>query len=461
MSEERLPGRRPPHNLDAERALLGAMLIDPDRITETTELVKADDFFDPRNQTLFGVLIDISERGVPVDPVTVAQVLRVDGKLASVGGEAYLIELMEGVTSSAHLLFYARMVSENATLRNLIGEANEIIGSAYETQPEGDAVQKLLDESETRIFGISGARDSTGAEAVSETIAEAFRRIEARTGEEGLTGLTTGFYDLDEMLCGFNAGDLVILAARPAMGKTSFALNLVEHAAISRPDWLNREPTVLMFSLEMGKLSLVERMLCSRARVEAYRLRQGRLSSEERQLLTNAADELSRTRIFFDDTPSLSIMSIRSRARRVRAQFGLDMIVIDYLQLLTASKADNRQHEISIISRGLKSLARELEIPVISLAQLSRQVESRDVPRPQLSDLRESGSIEQDADVVMMLFRPEYYPKFKDDEEYRGVAEVILAKHRNGPTGTVRLQFFPETMRFENRTVRESEPIAP
>ena len=461
MTDDKLPGRRPPHNLDAERALLGAMLIDPDRIIEAVEVVNSDAFFDPRHGTLFQVLADLAERGTPVDPVTVAQVLRVDGRLAEVGGEELLIELMERVTSSAHLLHYARIVAENSTLRGLITEATSIITEAYETQPEGDAVQKLLDESENKIFRISGGRDSQGAEPVSDTIAEVFRRIDARTGKEGLTGLTTGFYDLDEMLCGFNAGDLVILAARPAMGKTSFALNLVEHAALSLPDWLGRHPTVLLFSLEMGRLSLIERMLCSRARVEAYRLRSGRLSAEERQLLTNAADDLSRTKILFDDTPSLSIMSIRSRARRIRAQYGLDMIVIDYLQLLTASKADNRQHEISIISRGLKSLARELEIPVISLAQLSRQVELRDVPRPQLADLRESGSIEQDADVVMMLFRPEYYPKFRDDEEYKGVAEVILAKHRNGPTGTVRLQFFPETMRFENRTVREAEPIAP
>ncbi len=461
MSESGTSGRRPPHNLDAERALLGAMLIDPVRITEADEIVKKEYFYDSRNGELYQVIADLAERGTPVDPVTVAQVLRVDGKLAAVGGEEYLIELMGGVTSSAHMVHYARIVAENSTLRSLIGEATDIITSAYATRPEGDTVQKLLDESENRIFSITRGRDAQGAASVSDIITEAFKRIDARGNHVGLTGITSGFFDLDEMTCGWNAGDLVILAARPAMGKTAFALNLVEHAAMSSPEWMEKNPSVLMFSLEMGRLSLIERMLCSRARVQAYRLRQGRLTAEERQLLTNAADELSRTRIFFDDTPALSIMSVRSRARRVRAQYGLDIIMIDYLQLLTASKSDNRQHEIGIISRGLKALARELEIPIIALAQLSRAVELRDIPRPQLADLRESGSIEQDADVVMMLFRPEYYQKFRDDPEYQGLAEVILAKHRNGPTGTVNLQFFPETMRFENRTVHEAEPIAP
>ena len=460
MSAEQNSGRGLPNNVDAERALLGAMLIDPVRITEADEVVKADYFFDSRNALLYQVIADLAERGTPVDPVTVAQVLRVDGKLAAIGGEEYLIELMGGVTSSAHMVHYARIVAENATLRALITEATSIISNAYETRPEGDTVQKLLDESENRIFSITRGRDAQGAVPVSEIITEAFKRIDARGNRVGLTGITSGFFDLDEMTCGWNAGDLIILAARPAMGKTALALNLVEHAAMANPEWMDGSPSVLMFSLEMGRTSLIERMLCSRARVQAYRLRQGRLSAEERQLLTNAADELSRTRIFFDDTPALSIMSVRSRARRVRAQYGLDIIIIDYLQLLTASKSDNRQHEIGIISRGLKALARELEIPIISLAQLSRAVELRDIPRPQLADLRESGSIEQDADVVMMLFRPEYYQKFRDDPEYQGVAEVILAKHRNGPTGTVNLQFFPEIMRFENRTVQEAEPIS-
>lgn len=461
MSDERTPGRRPPHNLDAERALLGAMLIDPDRITEAAEIVRPESFFDQRNATLCSVMLDLAERGMPVDPVTVAHVLRVDEKLASIGGEAFLVDLMEGVTSSAHLLFYARIVSECATLRNLIAEATSIVSSAYEARPEGDAVQLLLDESENRIFRIGRGRDSQNAESVGDVINEAWRRIEARGHREGITGIPSGFYDLDEMLCGFNAGDLVIVAARPAMGKTTFALNVIEKAALSVPGCLGRSPTILMFSLEMGRLSLIERMLCSRAQVEAFRLRAGRLSAEERQLLTTASDDLRATNILFDDSPGLNIMSLRSRARRVRARHGLDMILIDYLQLVSASKADSRQHEISIISRGLKALARELEIPVIALAQLSRQVENRDDKRPQLSDLRESGSIEQDADVVLMLFRPEYYSQYRDDEEYRGVAEVICAKHRNGPTGLVRLQFFPETMRFENRTVREAQPIAP
>jgi len=460
MSEASLPGRTPPHNSEAERSLLGAILIDPERISEAAELVRPESFFTKGHGLLFEVLLELSEKGTPVDPVTVCQALQLKGQLERVGGDALLLELMQTVTSSAHLVHYARMVAACATLRSLIGEATDIIASAYETSPEPEEVRGLLDRSENRIFGIAGTGEVQGAEPVSETIAEVFRRIDARSHRQGITGITTGYYDLDEMLCGFNGGDLIVIAARPSMGKTAFALNVVEHAALSTPDWLGQQPTVLLFSLEMGRLSLIERMLCSRARVEAYRLRTGRLSAEERDELVRAADELHSTRILFDDTPSLDIMSLRSRARRVRARFGLHMIVIDYLQLLSAPKSESRVQEISVISRGLKALARELEIPVIALAQLSRAVELRDPPRPQLADLRESGSIEQDADVVMFLYRPEYYAKYRDDEEKRGLAEVICAKHRNGPTGTVNLQFFPNTMRFDNRTVQESEPLS-
>ena len=251
----------------------------------------------------------------------------------------------------------------------------------------------------------------------------------------------------------------MILAARPSMGKTAFALNLVENAAMSQPEWLDRTPSVLLFSLEMGRQQLVSRMLCTRARVDAHRLRSGRVPAEDRAELAAAADELSRARIFIDDTSGLSMMSMRSRARRIQAKHGLDLLVVDYLQLLTFPRSESRQQEISNISRSLKGLARELEIPVVALAQLSRQVELRDPPRPQLADLRESGSIEQDADVVMMLYRPEYYAKYRDEENI-GLAEVIIAKQRNGPTGTARLQFFDSTMRFENRAPTATEPIS-
>ena len=362
------------------------------------------------------------------------------------------------VTSSAHAAYHANLVADSATLRQVIHESTEIIGQAYDTRPQGEAVRALLDECEQRMFRIGHREQGRGPEPISAAIAETFRRIDAVSHREGLTGLTTGFVDLDHLLCGLNAGDLIVLASRPSMGKTAFALNMVEHTSLARPEWLERTPTVLLFSLEMGRQQIVSRMLCSRARVDAHRLRSGRLPREDRAELTSAADELSRARVFIDDSSNLTAMSIRSRARRLKAKHGLDLIVVDYLQLVAFPRAENRQQEISNISRAMKGIARELEVPVVALAQLSRQVELRDPPRPQLVDLRESGSIEQDADVVLLLYRPEYYVKYRD-EETRGLAEMICAKQRNGPTGSIRLQFFDSTMRFENRAPTATEAI--
>lgn len=453
--------RAMPKNLDAERAVLGSLLVDPERIAEAVELLSREDFFHKGHGAVFAVLEALSEKAAPVDLVTVSQALRAEGILAELGGEEFLVGLVQSVTSSAHLLFHSRIVADNAVLRSLIGETTDILTQAFETAPDGENVQALLDDSENRIFRISRTRDTEGAESVSEVITEVFRRIDARSHRQGLTGLETGFYELDEKLCGMNAGDLIVLAARPSMGKTALALNLLENSAMCQPDWMERKPTVLLFSLEMGRISLLERMLCSRAGVEAHRLRSGRLATEERQALTEAADELQQCNILIDDSPGLSMMSLRSRARRVRAQYGLDAIFVDYLQLLSFPRAESRQQEISSISRSLKALARELNIPIIALAQLSRAVELRDPPRPQLADLRESGSIEQDADVVLLLYRAEYYPKFRDDPEHRDKAEIIIAKHRNGPTGAVGLQFFASTMRFRNPTADHVEAIMP
>lgn len=466
MDEERSVGRQQPSSIEAERALIGALMIDPIRVAEAAEVVRAEDFFDARLGHLYGVLVRLAERNTPIDFVTVAEELRAGEKLEEVGGSAALVALAESVTSSAHLMHHASMVADTSTLRALISQSTEILTKAYETRPVGEDVQALLDESEVGIFNVSRKRRGDGAAEITDILNEAFRRIDARSHREGLTGVPTGFLDLDDMTSGLNKGDLVIVAARPAMGKTAFALSLMENAALSQPEWLGRSPSVLLCSLEMGRLSLVERMLCSRARVEGHRLRMGRLSGEERADLTDAADDLRRARIFIDDSPGLTLMSLRSRARRLQAQHGLDLILIDYLQLLTYPGAESRQQEISNISRSLKGLARELDLPVVALAQLSRQVESRDPPRPQLSDLRESGSIEQDADMVMLLYRPEYYLRQRgqeDDEgaaELRGLAELILSKHRNGPTGTVKLQFFQSFMRFENREMGVAEPIS-
>jgi len=450
--------KRLPTSLDAERALLGALLLDAERFPDAAQVLQSEDFFDRRHQRVFEAIEKLAERGAPVDFVSVGEALRAQGAFEEVGGAEFLVELASGVTSAAHVVHHATLVGECATLRRLIHQSTEIITEAYETRPDGEAVKKLLDESEQRIFSLSRSDAGSGVESIQGAITDTFRRIDAASHRQGLTGLTTGYLDLDQMLCGLNGGALVVVAARPSMGKTAFALNLVENAALSQPEWLDRPPTVLLFSLEMGRQQLVGRMLCSRARVEAHRLRSGRLPHEDRAELTTAADELSRARIFIDDTSSLTLMTLRSRARRLKAKEGLDMVVVDYLQLLTFPKSESRQQEISNISRSLKGLARELEIPVVALAQLSRQVELRDPPRPQLADLRESGSIEQDADVVLLLYRPEYYAKYRD-EENRGLAEIICAKQRNGPTGSVKLQFFDSTMRFENRAPTATEAI--
>ena len=452
------PGRTAPHSDDAERALLGALLLDPEGIPDIAEIVRPRDFFSPRHRFVYESMLRLTERSVPADHVTLGQELEVDGKLERAGGLGYLIELGNSVTSAAHVLHHARIVSETSMLRQLIGEATEIIQEAYGTSPDGESVGKLLDTSEHRMFKISGERDSGGAEPLAKALEETFQRLDAASGREGLTGLTTGYYEIDEMLCGLNAGDLIILAARPSMGKTAFALNVALNTSFTQPAWLERMPRTLLYSLEMGRSQLASRLLCMRARIDAHKLRSGKIPPEDRQELSMAADELTRTGLFIDDTPGLTMMTLRSRARRLKAQGGLDLIVVDYLQLLTFPGHENRLQEISQISRSLKELARELKVPVLALAQLSRAVESRDPPRPQLSDLRESGSIEQDADVVLMLYRADRYHKYATDEN-RGVAEIICAKQRNGPTGDVKLQFFDSSMRFENRAPTEAEPM--
>jgi replicative DNA helicase len=446
--------RTPPRNDEAERALLGALLLDEQRVAEVAEFLTADDFHDRRHGKIFEAIQRLAERNVPVDFISLGETLRAAGDFETVGGAAYLVRLAQEVTSSAHALFHGHIVADTAALRRLIRESGDIITKAYETRPDGEAVKAVMDEAEQRIFQLSRREEGSGAESISSAIKETFRRIDASSHREGLTGLSTGFVDLDQLLCGLNGGDLIILAARPSMGKTAFALNLIENAAMARPDWLTRNPVILHFTLEMGRQQVVSRMLCSRARVDAHRLRTGRIPSEDRHELTVAADEFSRTSIFIDDTSALTMMSLRSRARRQKARTGLDMVVVDYLQLLTFPKSESRQQEISNISRSLKALARELEIPVVALAQLSRQVELRDPPRPQLADLRESGSIEQ----VMLLYRPEYYPQYRN-EENKGLAEVIVAKQRNGPTGEVKLRFRSAKMRFETPDLSATSEI--
>ena len=458
MQEAELPARVAPHNEEAEQSIVGALLLAPDRIPEVAEALRSEDFYGKRHRALFESLLRLADRNVEIDFVTVGEDLRGAGTFQLVGGTEALIDLSSRVTSGAHLGHHVRIVAETSELRRLIESSTQIIEEAYQTRPDGESVKKLLDSAEHSIFSIARGRGAEAADPISSVLTETFKRIDSQSHRSGLTGLDTGFYDLNDRLCGLNAGDLIIIAARPSMGKTAFALNLIEHAALTRPAFLQVHPTVLLFSLEMGKQQIVSRMLCCRARVDAHKLRTGRLPPEDYQQLSEAADELSGAKIFIDDSPNLSVMALRGRARRMKAQHGLHMIVVDYLQLMTHPKSESRQMEISAISRSLKALARELDVPVIALAQLSRAVETREPPRPMLSDLRESGSIEQDADVVMLLYRAEYYPKFAT-EENKGKAEVIIGKHRNGPTGTVTLNFFPQHMRFENPELSIAEPV--
>jgi replicative DNA helicase len=474
METPELPGKIPPHNEDAERAVLGALLLAPERIPEVAEVLVPDDFFVARHRQVFGTLIEMGVRNAKIDMITVGESLRANGLFQAVGGTTTLLELEHAVTSASHLSHHAHIVVETATLRRLIGGATEILEDAYATRPDGEDVRQLLDRSEQRIFQIGNRAKAGGPDPVRNVLEEAFKQIESRTHHR-LTGLPTGFGELDDLLGGLNAGDLVIVAARPSMGKTAFALNVLESIGLAQPDCLGgRKPIALFCSLEMGKHQIMQRMICARGKVDAYRLRTGRLPDEDYSALSSAVGDLAQMQVFIDDTPNLSVMALRGRARRLKAKHGLDVVMLDYLQLMShpSQKTENRQLEISEISRSLKALARELEIPVVALAQLSRAVEGKDrSPRgwPMLSDLRESGSIEQDADVVMMLYREWYYEANKAQQEAtlpkgeleakKSDATVIVAKHRNGATGEVKLRFFGNIMRFENPALSAAEPI--
>ena len=451
-------GKAPPHSLEAERVVLGSLLIDSIRVAEAAERLTEEHFFDPRHGLIYAALLELADRGEPIDFVSVGERLLARKALEKIGGRAYLIELSVGVTSSAHLAHHVNLVYEMAVLRRLIGEATGIIERAFAPRPDGAAVTNLVDESEHAIFSISGGESSSHPDSISLAVEQAFKRIDSASHRGSLTGLPSGYYDLDELTCGFNAGELIIVAARPSMGKTALMLNVIDYAASHPPEWMDVKPVILFFSLEMGQQSLATRMLCTRARVDAHALKTGRIPPDDYAELAQAAGELGEMGIFLDDTPGMTVMTLRSRARRIKQRHGLHMVVVDYLQLMTHPRSESRQIEISQISRSLKELARELEVPVVALSQLSRAVESREDKRPQLSDLRESGSIEQDADVVLLLYRPEYY---NQTDENRGLAEVICAKQRNGPTGSARLQFFGSTMRFENRSPSMAEAIAP
>jgi replicative DNA helicase len=438
------PVRVPPHNLEAEESVLGAMLLSSDAASAAMEICGAGDFYKPAHGHVFSAIVALFERGEPVDAVTVTDELRRSGLLDAVGDPSMLVSLQANTPSIANAVHYARIVEEHALLRRLVGVAGEIAEIGYSV-PED--VGAAVDQAETLVFDVAQRRTTETIASLRDLLEPTLERIEELSQRrEAVTGTATGYLDLDKILAGLQPSSLTIVGARPAMGKTAFALGMVAHVGISL-----RRPT-LLFSLEMGHLELTQRMLASEARVNAQHVRTGQLVSQsDWGKLGDAITRLSDARIFIDDNPNLTVMDIRARARRLKQKEGdLGLVVVDYLQLMTGrGKFENRQVEVAEISRGLKILARELEVPVVALSQLSRNLESRQDKRPMLSDLRESGSLEQDADVVLFIYREEQYdPDVPIDR--RGDAEIIVAKHRNGPTGSAHLLFQSQYARFDN-----------
>ncbi|MBI3312594.1 MAG: replicative DNA helicase [Candidatus Omnitrophica bacterium] len=432
--------RLPPQNLEAEMAVLGSMLLEEEALVAAAEVLEEAAFYKDAHRKIFSAILTLYQQQVAVDLVTLTDELKRREVLEEIGGPSYLATLTSVVPTSANVEHYCQIVKAKAILRSLIKAATRIASECYE---EAGAPDLLLDRAEASIFDIASSKIRQDAVSVKELIKSSIETIDALYQRKGvITGLATGFSELDQMLAGLQQADLIIVAGRPAMGKSSFALSVAEYAAL-----VHRVP-VAIFSLEMSKDHLVQRMLCSHARINAHNVRSGILSTSDWPKLTQAAGKLSEAPIFIDDSPSISILELRAKARRLKARHGIGVVILDYLQLMEEpTRSENRQQEIAVISRSLKALARELMIPVIAVSQLSRAPERRETFRPRLSDLRESGSIEQDADVVLLLFREDYY---NPTEENGGVAEVIIGKQRNGPTGTVKLAFIREYTRFEN-----------
>ncbi|ABY93647.1 MAG: replicative DNA helicase [Thermoanaerobacter sp.] len=427
----------PPQNIEAEQSVLGSMLLSRDAIIDVSEIIKADDFYKESHKKLFDVMMEMFEKDIPVDLVTVVDELRKRNMLEAVGGIDYIASLSSNVITTANVSYYAKLIKEKATLRRLIEASSEIMELSY----EGDDVETVLDIAEQKIFDIAQGRNTTNFSPIKDVLMNTFYKIEELYKNKGqLTGIPSGFPDLDLKTAGFQPSDFILVAARPSMGKTSFALNIAQNAAL-----LTGLP-VAIFSLEMSKEQLVNRLICSTANIDSQKLRTGNLDEDDWMKLAAAMTPLSKAPIYIDDTPGIGVMDIRAKCRRLKLEKGLGLVMIDYLQLMQGrGRAENRQQEISEISRSLKSLARELNVPVITLSQLSRAPESRSDHRPILSDLRESGAIEQDADIVMFLYRDDYYHK---DSEKKNIAEVIIAKHRNGPTGTVELLWLAQYTKF-------------
>jgi len=438
--------RIPPQNLEAEESLLGAMLLSRDAIADALEIVKVDDFYRPAHAHVFEAISSLYAAGDPADPVTVAEELTRSGVVDSVGGLDGLLSLQVNTPATSNAEKYARIIHEHYTLRRLIEVANEISELGY-SRP--DDVIKVVDQAENLMFQVAQGRVADTTAPIHDLLEATLDHLqELYEHGKGITGTPTGYADLDDLLSGLQNSSFVVVGARPAMGKTAFALGMAAHAAV------REQRPVLVFSLEMGHLELSQRLLCSEASVDAKNVRDGKLTEDDWTRISNGIGRLAEAPIWIDDNPNVSIMEIRAKSRRLKSRVGdLGMVVVDYLQLMTGrSTAENRQVEVAEISRGLKILARELRCPVVGLSQLSRNLEMRQDKRPMLSDLRESGSIEQDADVVMFIYRDEVYNPGNPETE--GLAEIIVAKHRNGPTGTITLGFVPRFTSFRNLTRR-------
>lgn len=434
--------RVPPQNIEAEQAVLGAMMIDKEAISKATEILRENDFYRQDHRAVYQVIVDLFSKNQAVDMVTVTEALKREGKLEDVGGIQFITYLANAVPTAANVSYHAKIVEEKSLLRQLISVSTQIAGSGYEGTED---VNSLLDNAERMILGVSERKISRDFAPIKEVVMSAVDRIDELYNKKGgITGIATGFIDFDHLTSGLQPSDLILIAARPSMGKTALVLNMAQHVAI------REKKAVAFFSLEMSKEQLVQRMLCSEASIDSSRLRIGELEDNDWEKLIWAADSLSRAEIFIDDTPGITVMEMRAKARRLKVEHNLQLIVIDYLQLMQGSgkkSGENRQQELSDISRSLKALARELNVPVIALSQLSRSVESRQIKRPMLSDLRESGALEQDADLVAFLYREDYYDK---ETENKNITELIIAKHRNGPVDTVKLFFHKQFTRFAN-----------
>ena len=439
MSEQTaMPDKMVPHNVEAEQAVLGALLIDPDAIYKVSTFLRADDFYVTKHEWMYESVTSLHERGEAVDYVTLCDELERREQLAEIGGAAYITSLINATPTALNVEYYGRIVERTSTLRRLIGAAGEIAALAYE---DTDNADEVVDRAEQILFGVSQRRISRDLMPIREVVSEYYDRIDYLYQHKGETiGVPTGFRQIDKLLGGLQKSDLVIVAARPGMGKTSLILSFAQNAA------RKYNQRVAVFSLEMSAEQLVQRLIASETGIDSQRLRLGNLREEEWPVFIQATGALSETMIFVDDTPSISAMQLRTKARRLYAEHGLDLIIVDYLQLMqTDRRIDNRVQEISLLSRSLKGLARELNIPVVVASQLSRAVEQRNDKHPMLSDLRESGSIEQDADVVVFIYRDEYYSPETDQPN---IAEIIVSKHRNGPTGMVPLFFKKELAKF-------------